>query len=108
VSVQAQLGPPKARSCHFDEQRTKLGVINVEVVVVHVHGFVARLLDLPVDLLALEGLGLFLRHADEDHPVADAALLPHFVGDVSYVGTQAHHLPVLEEAKSAMNDRLFG
>jgi hypothetical protein len=41
-------------------------------------------LELPVDLLALEGLGLFLRHADEDDPIADAALLPHFVRDIVF------------------------
>jgi hypothetical protein len=45
MSVQAQLGAPRRIAAYFDEQRTEIGVVNVEVVVVHVDGLVARVLE---------------------------------------------------------------
>jgi len=50
--------------------------------VVHVDGLVARELEPPVDLLALECLRLLLRHSDEHDPVTHAALLPNPIGDL--------------------------
>ena len=49
---------------------------------VHVDGLVARVLELAVDLLALERLRLLLRDSDEDDPVADATLSSYLVGDL--------------------------
>ncbi|MGB7721141.1 MAG: hypothetical protein WBL65_14640 [Bryobacteraceae bacterium] len=49
---------------------------------VHADGFVARELEPPVDLLALERSRLLLRHADEYDPVADATLPPNPIGDI--------------------------
>ena len=49
---------------------------------VYVDRFVTGELELPTDLLALEGLGLLLGYADEDDSVAYATLLPNPVGEV--------------------------
>ena len=60
----------------------EVGVINVEIVVIHVDALVARELEPPVDFLALESLCFLLRHADEDDSIAYAALLPNSVGEL--------------------------
>ena len=82
MPVQAQLGPPRRVAAHLQEQRPEVLVIDVEIVVVHVDGLVARELEPPVDLLALERLRLLLCDPDEHDPVTDAALPPNPIGDI--------------------------
>ena len=81
MPVDAQFDPPRRIAAHFDEQRTKVRILNVEVVVVHLDGFVARELELPIALLALKGLCFLLCYTDENEAVANATLLPNLVGD---------------------------
>ncbi len=69
-----------ARSCPLEEHRAKVGIVNVEVTVIHVDGLVPRELEMSVDLLALKGL-CFLLPADKNNTVVDAALLPESVGE---------------------------
>lgn len=90
MPVQAQLGCPRRITAYLQEQRSELGIVKVEVVVVHVNRLVARELELPVDLLALKCLRLFLCDSNEDDAVAHPALLPNSVGDVILA------LPVIE------------
>ena len=80
VPVQAQLGGPWRIAAHFEEHGAEVGIVNVEVVVVHLDRLVAREQKFSVDLLALEGLRLLLRHSDKDDPILDAALFPDLVG----------------------------
>src|SRR5208283_5460181 len=74
VPVQTQLGGPGRVTAHFEEQRAKVRVVDVEVVVVDVNRLVAREQKLPVDLLALESLRLLLRHPHEYHPLSRSAI----------------------------------
>src|SRR5215469_17925284 len=53
MAVQAQLGSPRRVAAHLQKQRPEVGIVNVEVVVVHIHGLIAGELELSVDLLAL-------------------------------------------------------
>jgi hypothetical protein len=66
VPVQAQFGSPRRIAAHFDEQRAEVGIVDVEVAVIHINGLVARELEPTVDLLALESLGFLLGYTDED------------------------------------------
>ena len=71
MPVQAQLGSPRRIAAHFQEQRPEIGVVDVEVVMVHVDGLVPRELELPIDLLALKCLRLLLCDADKDDAIVD-------------------------------------
>jgi len=78
VPVQTQLDGPGRIAAHFAEQRAEIGIVNVEIVVIDVDRLVTREPELPVDLLALEGL----RHADEHDPVADLPFPAEIVGNI--------------------------
>src|SRR5215467_14471354 len=49
---------------------------------VHLAGLVPRELELPTDFFDTEGLGLFLRHADEDNPVPARPVFGASGGDI--------------------------
>src|ERR1035437_2804620 len=82
MSVQAQLRAPRRVAANFDEQRTEVRIINVEIVVVDVDRLVAVELKLPVDFLPVESLRLLLGHPDEDNSVPHLPLPSEIVGDV--------------------------
>src|ERR1035437_1648257 len=66
----------------FEEQRTEVFVINVEVVMVDVNRLITVDLKPPVHLFPVERLGLLLRHPNEDNAVAHLSLTAEVVGDV--------------------------
>src|ERR1041385_2999128 len=82
MAVQAQLDSPWRVAAHLHEQRPKVFVVDVEVVVVDVNRLVAVKLELSVHLLAAEGLGFLLCYADEHHAFSRASLATNPVGDV--------------------------
>jgi len=61
MTVQAQLDAPGRITAHLDKQWTEVGIIHLEVIVIHVQGLVALKLEPPVDLLAPESCRLLLR-----------------------------------------------
>src|SRR5215467_8574836 len=81
MPIEAQLGAPWRIAAHLQKQRPEIRIVNVEVVVVHVDGLVARALKLSVDFPALKCLRLLLGHSHEYDPVANAPSLPHPVCD---------------------------
>jgi len=82
VTVEAQFHAPPRIAANFDEDGSEVGVVDIEIVVVDVHGLVAVELKLPVYLLPIERLRLLLCHADEYDAVADLPLAAELVGDV--------------------------
>jgi hypothetical protein len=60
VPVEAQFHAPRRIAANFDEDRSEVGVVDVEIVVVDVDGLVAVELKLPVYFLAVERLRLLL------------------------------------------------
>ena len=71
-----------AVAANFDEQRSEVGVVDVEIVVVDVDGLVAAELKLSVYFLPIERLRLLLGHSDAYDAVADLALAAELIGDV--------------------------
>jgi hypothetical protein len=67
---------------------------------IDVDRLVAVELELPVDLLAVECLGLLLRHPDEDNAVSHVAATPKVVGNIV--------LPLLVPELIHRNAFLFG
>ena len=84
MTVQAELDSPRCVAAYFDKQRIGVGIVYVEIVVVHVGRLVACELQLAVDLLALVGLRLFLCNANEHYPIANATLLPNLIRSIVF------------------------
>src|ERR1035438_3497526 len=70
----------------FEEQRTEVFVINVEVAMVDVDRLITIELKPPVHLFPVERLGFLLCHPDEDNPVAHLSLPAEVVGNVVFPG----------------------
>src|SRR6185437_5966436 len=81
MPVEAQFDPPRRIAAHFDEQRTKVLVVDVKVVVIDVDRLIPVELELAVHLLPLEALGFLLSYSNEDDPIAGAPFSPKSVGN---------------------------
>lgn len=78
----SQLDTPWRVAADFDKYRAEFRIVDVEVVMVHVNGFVTVEVELPVDLVPGESLGLLLRHANEHDGIPHRALLTEPVGNI--------------------------
>src|ERR1022692_4560324 len=84
VSIQAQLHASRGVAGDFDEQRTEIFVIDVEVVMVDVDRLVPFELEPSVHLFPIERLGLLLGYPDKDNCIPHWPLLAEVVGDVVF------------------------
>ena len=82
VPVQTQLHTPRRVAADLEKQRAELFVIDVEIVVIDVDRLVAVELELPVDLVAVEGLRFLLRYPNENDGVSHVAAAPEAVGNI--------------------------
>src|SRR6516164_9637776 len=84
MPVQAQLGAPRRIAANLDEQRSEIGVVDIEVIVVDVDRLVPVELKLAVDFLPIESLRLLLRHPDEDNSISHLPLPTKLVGNIVF------------------------
>src|SRR3974377_1110689 len=84
MPVQAQLGAPRRVSAKLEEQRSEIGVVDIEVIVVDVDRLVPVELKLAIDLLPIESLRLLLCHPEEDDSTPPLPLPAKVVGNIVF------------------------
>ena len=82
MPIQAQFHAPRGVAADFDEQWAEVRVIDIEIVVVHIHGFVALEFKTSVHLFPAECLGFLLGYPNEDDPVPHLPFLGQSIGDI--------------------------
>jgi hypothetical protein len=77
MAVEIDLQTPGGVTADFDEALAPIGVIQIEVIVIGQHRFVARELKegpFTGQPMGAEGIGFFLGDTDEDHRIAHRSL----------------------------------
>src|SRR5947209_18305235 len=77
LSVQAQLHPPRSITAHLQKGWPKIGVVQVNVVVIDINGLIPMEKKSPLHFAGRERLRFLLCHADKENLIPYRSLLAH-------------------------------